>query len=181
MVETLRSGGILLYPTETVWGLGCDASNPEAIRRIFQIKRRAESKALISLVDSDETLSRYVSLPDTLPDIRRQNGLRPLTLVLGPVLGLPAELLAADGTAAFRLASTPLCLHLCRELGGPLVSTSANFSGHAAPARFDEIDAGLIALVDYVAGPQFDETVSDGRPSRIVKIEPDGSLSVIRP
>ena len=179
-LAVLRSGGVILYPTDTVWGIGCDATSSEAVRKVFEIKRRHESKALISLVGSEEMLERAIGrrMPQSVVDFIRKAP-RPATVVYDDVKGLAPELLASDSSAGIRLTGEEYSSQLCLALGRPLVSTSANISGTPAPAIFSEIPQEIIDAVDYVARWRRDDT---GRalPSMVVKASGD-TMTILRP
>ena len=178
-VKVLKDGGVILYPTDTIWGLGCDATNVEAVKRLFKIKARPDSKAMISLVDSLETLRRFVKkIPETALRELEVNDGRPLTVIYDSPTGIDELLIAPDGSAAFRISSHEFSQKLCSGLGGPLVSTSANISGEKAPATFGEIDPALREMVDYVCRSERDSKASI--PSRIVKINDNDEVTVIR-
>lgn len=178
-VDVMRHGGIILYPTDTVWGIGCDAACSEAVRRIFTLKRRADSKAMISLVGSDEMLAATVGdIPDAARALIADE--RPVTVVYSHVTGLAPELLAADGSAAIRLSREAYSSRLCLVLGRPVVSTSANISGRPTPRFFSEIEPEIVAGVDYAASYRRDDT-AEARPSKIVILNPDMTLTVVRP
>jgi len=179
----MLAGGVIAYPTDTVWGLGCDARNAEAVARIFAIKRRAESKALITLVDSLDMLARHVSsLPPVAVGITEQGRAegRPITMVIDGATRLADGVAAADGSAGFRITAEAYSAALCRGIGGPIVSTSANRSGEPAAALFAEIDPEVLAECDYVAMWRRDDS-APARPSKVVKISADGALTVLRP
>lgn len=179
-VETLKKGGVILYPTDTVWGIGCNAADEKAIRRIFDIKRRAESKSMISLVADSAQLERFT---DGLPEIAFQlieEAVSPITVIVDHPIGLAAPLLAPDGSAGFRIPAEPFCQELCRRLRSPLVSTSANISGEPTPRFFGEISDEIISAVDYVVLHRRNDT-EPRRPSSIIKISDDSSFKIIRP
>lgn len=178
-LKTLRKGGIILYPTDTVWGMGCDATNDDAVRRLMQLKRRSDSKAMISLVDSLESLANWVNFIPTkaLNELESEN-LRPLTVIYDLPKGIAPSLLAEDGSAAFRITGHKFSRELCRVLNAPLVSTSANISGRPTPLSFFEIDQELIDAVDYVCHTDRDK--KDSPPSRILKINNINEIKVIR-
>lgn len=179
-VECMRRGGVILYPTDTVWGLGCDASDSEAVRRVFEIKRRAEAKAMISLVGSVAMLERYVGdIPDVAYDLVELAD-KPLTVVYDSPRGIAPELIASDGSAGFRVTSEIYSQALCRSLGRPVVSTSANVSGHPTPRFFAEIECEVIDAVDYVAAYRRDDREKH-RSSSVVKISNDCSIRILRP
>jgi L-threonylcarbamoyladenylate synthase len=177
--EELLLGNIILYPTDTVWGIGCDALDAKSIKRIYKIKEREESKAMILLVADIEMLNKYVTeLPGSFKELIEEQK-RPTTYIFSEVRNLPKELLAEDGSIAIRITQEEFTHRLIRQMGRPIVSTSANVSGHPSPATFSEISDTIKERVDYVVDwRQDDETRSE--PSRIVKIDKDGSKQVIR-
>ncbi len=178
-VECLRKGGVILYPTDTVWGIGCDATNDEAVRRIFAIKRRAEAKAMISLVDSTAMLERYT---DGLPEVAFQlieESVSPITLVVDHPTGLAGSLLAPDGSAGLRVTAERYSRELCRRLRHPLVSTSANISGNPTPRFFAEISPDIIREMDYVAFYKRDDRTPH-KSSSVIKISDDCSFKILR-
>lgn len=179
-VDILRRGGVIAYPTDTVWGLGCDARNSQAIKRIFDIKQRSESKALITLVDSVAALERVV---DNVPDVALQlieAAVDPVTIIYDHALGVAPELPADDGSIGVRLTREPFSAALCRALRGPLVSTSANISGRPTPLDFASIDPEVLAAVDYVCTSRRDEAPA-AKSSTIIKISDGGLFKIIRP
>lgn len=178
-VATLNKGGVILYPTDTVWGIGCDATNPAAVRRVFGIKRRDDSKALITLVADIADTARFstVSLPEAEAIVNETE--RPTTVIYPGARGLAPELIADDGSVGMRVTGEKVSASLCRAFGKPLVSTSANISGEPAPAIFPEITREILEAVDYVMESRRDDT-SRSLPSRIIKINDDGSTTVIR-
>lgn len=181
-VDVLRKGGIILYPTDTVWGIGCDATNSDAVRRVFEIKQRSDAKALITLVGSLAQLERTVTgIPDVAYQLIEFTD-RPLTIVYDGVQSsarIAPELLAADGTIGVRVTSEPFSAALCRAFGKPLVSTSANISGHPTPAYFDEIAGEILAAADYVCTTRRDDR-TPARPSTVMRLSEDGTFTVIR-
>ncbi|MBP5318547.1 MAG: threonylcarbamoyl-AMP synthase [Paludibacteraceae bacterium] len=178
-LEVLRDGGVILYPTDTVWGLGCDATNSQAVKRIFEIKRRADSKSLIALVDSYPRMEAYVAeVPDIAWDLIEVTE-KPLTIVYPKGRGLAPEMLAEDGSVGIRITQEPFSKALCAALRRPLVSTSANFSGQPSPACFAEIDAKLCNMVDYVADYRRQDREKK-QPSSIIKLEGNGNFVLIR-
>lgn len=181
-VDVLRKGGIILYPTDTVWGIGCDATNSDAVRRVFEIKQRSDAKALITLVGSLAQLERTVAgIPDVAYQLIEFTD-RPLTIVydgVQPSARIAPELLAADGTIGVRVTSEPFSAALCRAFGKPLVSTSANISGHSTPAYFDEIAGEILAAADYVCTTRRDDR-TPARPSTVMRLSEDGTFTVIR-
>ena len=178
-VETLRRGGVILYPTDTVWGLGCDATRSEAVRRIYEIKRRADSKALITLVGDVADLYRYVSdVPDIALSLVELSA-KPLTIVYDKGVNLAPELLSADGSVGIRVSRERFSSQLCRKLRRPVVSTSANRSGEATPAIFDEISPEIRAAVDYVVSYRQDDR-RQAVPSSVIKLGSDSTVKIIR-
>lgn len=179
-VAALRRGGVILYPTDTVWGIGCDARCAEAVARVYAIKRRSEAKSLIMLVDSEEMLARHVGhVPTEIGDIVDAEAPRPVTVILPDAHGIAPATIAADGSAGFRISHEKYSSALCRELGAPVVSTSANISGHAPASVFAEIEPEIVAAVDYAALYRRDDN-TPSRPSKIIKLCVDGTISVIR-
>lgn len=182
-VRTLREGGVILYPTDTVWGIGCDPRNAEAVAKVFEIKQRADSKALILLAGSLAQLERTV---DEVPEVAYQlieYSERPLTIVYdgtSPGARIAPTLLAADGTIAVRVTAEAFSRELCGAFGFPLVSTSANISGQAAAATFAEISPEIIAAADYVCTSRRDDS-TPAKPSTVMRLSADGLFKIIRP
>lgn len=178
-LETLRNGGLILYPTDTIWGIGCDATNPDAIDRVFRLKGRDQAKSLIVLLDSDHKLQSYVKeVPEVAYQLIEYTE-RPLTIVYSGAKNLAPNLLAADGSIGIRVVRHPFCSALLQRFRKPIVSTSANISGLTAPANFDEIDQSIIDGVDYVVTHGQDDP-RRGAASIVMKLEPDGQFSFIR-
>jgi L-threonylcarbamoyladenylate synthase len=178
-IDVLRQGGTILYPTDTIWGIGCDATNPEAVRKVFQIKHRDDSKALICLVDSPGRLQRYVRrVPDVAWDII-DCATRPTTLILDGAVNLAPNLLAEDGSVAIRVTAEVFSKQLCYRYQKAIVSTSANISGQPAPQTFADIDPAIIDAVDYVCLSRQRDT-SRHQPSAIIKMGIDGEVKIIR-
>lgn len=177
--EEVLLGNVILYPTDTVWGLGCDAENYEAVRKIFKIKEREESKAMIMLVADFEMLKHYIrDLPAGFEEILQAQE-RPTTYVFTSPHNLPKEVLASDGTVAMRVVNDEFCHRLIRQVGRAIVSTSANVSGEPAPKSFKDVSETIKKRVDFVTSWRQDDDMA-ARPSRIVKIEADGTQQVIR-
>lgn len=177
--EVLRNGGIILYPTDTVWGIGCDAANAEAVEKIYRLKQRADSKAMLCLVDSEGMLQRSVlNVPDTAWQLI-EAAVNPLTLIYDRPTGVADNLKADDGSLGIRISSEPFSSALCRRLRGPIVSTSANVSGKKTPRRFADIEQEIIDGVDYVVKYG---RISSGtpKPSNIIKVSDNGVIKVIR-
>lgn len=179
-LKTLRQGGVILYPTDTVWGLGCDATNPEAVAKIFDIKKRAESKSMLVLVDSPIRAQIYVrDLTDLAFEIM-QIANKPTTLILDGAKNLAKNLIADDGSIGIRVTSEKFSHDLCYRFQKAVVSTSANISGQPAPATFNQIPQQIKDAVDYVVRFRQDDTAT-AKPSSIVKLKPDGQIKIIRP
>ncbi|MDE6683311.1 MAG: threonylcarbamoyl-AMP synthase [Muribaculaceae bacterium] len=178
-LKVLREGGIILYPTDTVWGLGCDATNTEAVKRIFALKKRADAKAMLMLVGSDGQLQQFVK---EVPDIAWQlidAAVNPLTIIYDDPVNISDALLAEDGSAGFRITNEYFSKTLCQRLRHPLVSTSANVSGRPAPKGFADIDKEIIDGVDYVVEVRRDEAAQNS-PSNIIKVGNDSVVKIIR-
>ncbi|MCD8387615.1 MAG: threonylcarbamoyl-AMP synthase [Bacteroidales bacterium] len=178
-LDCLRKGGVILYPTDTVWGIGCDATNQEAVERVFKIKNRADSKALIALVGSEGQLERAVEeVPEVAWQLIQVSD-RPVTVVYDNGLGVAPQLLAADGSLAIRLTREEFSRQLCLSLGRPIVSTSANVSGAPAPATFQEIPEEILSQVDYVCTSGRDSKTKS-KPSMVIKISSGGLFRILR-
>ncbi|MDM8004094.1 MAG: L-threonylcarbamoyladenylate synthase [Bacteroidota bacterium] len=178
-LKVLRSGGVILYPTDTVWGLGCDATNARAVQRIYEIKQRAENKSLIILVNSIAMLERYVSNPPEVALEMAELSERPLTVVYDSGKSLAEGVASSDGSVGVRVCTEPFCDALIDALRRPLVSTSANISGSGAPAIFDEISEEVKAAVDYVCLWRQDDR-SGARPSSVIKVSGNGVVKILR-
>lgn len=178
-VQVLREGGLILYPTDTIWGIGCDATNEEAVRRVFRLKQRDDSKALICLVDSANRMQMYSRrIPDVAWDLVEYSE-KPLTLILDGAVNLAPSLIAADGSVGIRVTSENISKELCFRFQKAIVSTSANISGRPSPARFMDIEPEVINGVDYVMRSRQNDT-KPSSPSRIVRLRADGEISFIR-
>lgn len=178
-VEVLRKGGVILYPTDTVWGIGCDATNVEAVKRVYEIKKRADSKALICLVDSESRLCRYVrNVADVTWDMIELS-VKPLTIIFDNASGLAENLLAEDGSVGIRVTREEFSKELCYRFQKPIVSTSANISGEPTPLTFDEIDEEIKSAVDYVV--RYNQRCKEKHlPSSIIKMGANGEFTIIR-
>ncbi len=179
-VSVMKNGGIIAYPTDTVWGIGCDATNDAAVKRIYEIKRRSDSKALITLVPDEEMLQRHID--GCVPSVCRemlQSSDRPTTVVYPRGRELAPSLLAGDGSVGIRITRNGFPGDLCRTMGCPVVSTSANISGEPAASVFSEISPEILDAVDYVALTGRDAD-SPSRPSRVVKITDGGDVIILR-
>lgn len=194
-LDVLRKGGIILYPTDTVWGIGCDATNPEAVARVYEIKRRADSKALVLLADSLDRVCRYVKeIPDMAIQLVEVND-SPMTIIYpGAIAGKAPEegqkavadrhflaynAVAEDGTVAIRIPDMQFCKDVIFKLGRPIVSTSANISGEPSPVKFADVAQEVRDAVDYIVKPSL-EAGSTGKASQIIKVDLDGGVKIIR-
>ena len=178
-VKVLRSGGVILYPTDTVWGIGCDATNAEAVARVYQIKQRDDSKAMICLVDSDARLQRYVrNVPDVAWDLLDLST-KPTTVILDNAVNLAPNLIAEDGSIAMRITQEPFSKQLCYRFQKPLVSTSANISGEPPAQNYCDISQQLLDAVDYVCLSRRQEH-KPHTPSSIIKLTSEGIVTIIR-
>lgn len=178
-LAALRSGEVILYPTDTIWGLGCDATVEEAVKKIYRIKQRDDSKSLIILVAEERDILQYVSAPDLAVFDFLQEQERPTTVIFDGAINLPGALIAEDGSIAIRLVQDEFCRHLIKRLRKPIVSTSANISGQPSPRFFDEISEEVKGQVDHIAGwRREDKTPS--LPSQIVKWMGEGKVEYIR-
>lgn len=186
-LRVVREGGTILYPTDTVWGLGCDATNAAAVARIFEIKQRADSKSLVLLASDLDMVAKYVKeIPSIAIDLVEVND-APMTIIYpgaicsetGDKWHLAASCVAADGTVGIRIPLADWCKQLVYKLGRPLVSTSANISGEPTPQRFSDIPEEIKQAVDFVVPPSAD-TASTGRASQILKVGLRGEIEIIR-
>ena len=182
-VETMRKGGVILYPTDTVWGIGCDATNVEAVKRVYEIKQRDDSKALICLVDSDARMQRYFrNVPDVawqLIDGLKDSDTKPTTLILDGAINLADNLIAEDGSVGMRITNEPFSKELCYRFQKAIVSTSANISGEPAAQNYGDIDPRIIDAVDYVCWSRRQEH-KPHTPSSIIKLKENGEVTIIR-
>ncbi len=177
-VTKLNECEIILYPTDTVWGIGCDATNEIAVAKIYGIKEREESKSLVILVNNIEMLKHYVNeIPKSLIDIIKK-ATKPTTVIYKNPKGLAKNVIAKDNTVAIRIAQDEFCQKLIKKFGKPIVSTSANISGRPTPSTFKEIDQSILGEVDYVVN-LYQDKINDS-PSKIIKMGRDGELEVIR-
>ena len=178
LIETLKTGGVILYPTDTIWGIGCNATNPQAIQKIFDIKKRDAKKSPIILVESEKRLQDLVDVPPMAWEIMDLSE-KPVTIVYDNPRGLPKELLAEDGSIGIRLVKDLFCKKLITKLNRPIVSTSANFSGEKSPMSFSEISPLLIKQVDAIA-EENREQKSQWEGSSAIRVWQDGRIKVIR-
>ncbi len=177
-LEVLKQTKTLLYPTDTVWGIGCDATNEQAVAEIFEMKQRSESKSLIILVDSIKMLQKYVPLiSDAILKVLEQAS-KPTTIIYNNPVGLAKNVVAIDCTVAIRIVQNTFCKQLISAFGKPIVSTSANISGKTTPKSFKEIDKPILDSVDYIVNLQREEICN--KSSTILKIAENGELIVLR-
>ncbi len=178
-VEVMRKGGVILYPTDTVWGIGCDATNAEAVSRVYEIKKRSDSKAMICLVDSDARLQRYVrNVPNVAWDLLDCVD-KPTTVILDGAVNLAPNLIAEDGSVALRITGEAFSKELCYRFQKPVVSTSANISGEPAAQNYRDISQDIIDSVDYVCWTRRQEH-KPHKPSAIIKLGQGGEIQIIR-
>ncbi|MCK7591715.1 L-threonylcarbamoyladenylate synthase [Subsaxibacter sp. CAU 1640] len=177
-LQILKEGGLILYPTDTVWGIGCDASNEEAVSKVFKLKQREDSKALICLVADDRMLKKYIKkIPDAAFDIIDISE-EPITIIYDEPQNLAQNLIASDNTIAIRIPNDDFCFQLLRRFNGAIVSTSANISGQPTPKSFKEIDQDILKGVDYVVNLHREKI--NTKPSSIIKLSNDGQVKIIR-
>ncbi len=178
-VEVMRKGGVILYPTDTVWGIGCDATNSEAVAKVYAIKKRDDSKAMICLVDSDIRLQRYVrNAPEVALNIM-ELATKPTTIIFDNAVNLAENLIAEDGSIAMRITNEEFSKELCYRFQKPIVSTSANVSGLPAAQNFRNISEEILNAVDYVCWSRRQEKQTH-TPSSIIKISNNGEIQIIR-
>ena len=178
-LSALKKGQLLLYPTDTVWGIGCDPTSSGAVQKVYALKEREESKALICLVSSFKMLKDYVStIPDDLEEVLRRQT-KPTTVIYQNPIGLASNLIARDKTLAIRICQNTFCQKLIERFGKPIVSTSANISGEPTAKTFSQITSKIKAGVNYIVNLQQDQTTTV-EPSKIIKIEANGVIKTIR-
>ena len=194
-IEVLRTGGVILYPTDTIWGIGCDATNPKAVARVYEMKKRADSKALVLLASDLDMICRYVrEIPDMAIQLVEVND-SPMTIIYPEAIAgkAPAEgeeavpdrhflawnVVAEDGSVAMRIPDMDFCKVLIHKLGRPIVSTSANISGEPSPKKFADIPEPIRSAVDHIVDPA-EEKNSTGKASQIIKVGIDGQICIIR-
>ena len=190
-LRVLRSGGIIVYPTDTVWGIGCDATNAEAVQKIYRLKQREDSKSMLVLLDSEAKLNYYISeVPEaawTLLEATDEGvngltdeGVKPLTLIYPGARNIAPNLLAEDGSIGIRITNEPFTKALCAQLKHPIVSTSANISGHPTAHFYKEIEKEILEGADYVCRFRREDECPH-EPSTIIKLNADGTFKIIRP
>ena len=175
----MREGGVILYPTDTIWGIGCDATNEDAVRRVYEIKQRQDSKAMLVLVDSSVKVDFYVQdVPEVAWDLIDLAD-KPLTIIYSGARNLAANLLAEDGSVGIRVTNEDFSKRLCQQFRKAVVSTSANISGQPSPRNFSEISEEVKSAVDYIVGYRPEE-MSNPKPSSIIKLDKGGVIKIIR-
>lgn len=175
----MREGGVILYPTDTIWGIGCDATNEDAVRRVYEIKQRQDSKAMLVLVDSSVKVDFYVrDVPEVAWDLIDLAD-KPLTIIYLGARNLAANLLAEDGSVGIRVTNEDFSKRLCQQFRKAIVSTSANISGQPSPKNFSEISEEVKSAVDYIVGYRQEE-MSNPKPSSIIKLDKGGVIKIIR-
>ena len=178
-LEVLAAGGTILYPTDTIWGLGCDATNTKAVQKIYRIKSRSEAKSLIVLIDHIDNLATYIEkVPDITGDLLNSIT-NPVTIIYSNARKLAQNVIAADGTIAIRIVKDDFCVELIRRFGKPIVSTSANISGFDPPVVFSQISAEIKDAVDYTVSYK-QEYFTRAKPSTIIRLRDDGMYTIIR-
>lgn len=179
-LRVLESGGLILYPTDTIWGIGCDATNEAAVEKIFTLKKRIETKALIVLIADERSLLQYVASPHIEVFDYIQGVSKPTTIIYENAIGLAGNLLAEDGSVGIRICADEFCKHLIKRYRKPIVSTSANVSGFPPPKVFSDIDIAVKEGVDYVVHYRQDD-MTPVEPSAVVKCGKDGRFTILRP
>jgi len=178
-IEILNQGGLILYPTDTIWGIGCDATNEVAVQKVYALKKREDSKALICLVGNDFMLEKHIEqVPEVAYDIIDLSE-KPVTIIYDNPKGMAKNLIAEDNTVGIRIASDQFCRYLITRFKKPIVSTSANVSGETTPQHFNEISESILKGVDYTVALHRDK--KNGSPSSIIKLGNDASVKIIRP
>lgn len=178
-IDTLNSGGVILYPTDTVWGIGCDATNEKAVEKIYQIKQRSDQKSMLILLDNSNKISSYINeIPDVAWNLIEFSD-KPLTIIFSGAKNLAPNIIAQDGSIGIRISDDPFNQNLIQKFRKPIVSTSANISGQISPLNFAEISQEIIESVDYVVKWRQDD-FSNSQASSIIKLEPNGEIEIIR-
>ena len=179
-VKVLEAGGLILYPTDTIWGIGCDATSEAAVQKIFSLKQRADEKSMIVLLPSEREVIQYVSQPDLSVFDFLETVSKPTTIIYPGAVGLAGNLVGADGTIGIRITADPFCKHLLKRFQKPIVSTSANISGSPAPQTFKDIDDAIKQGVDYITEHRQEDGTAT-QPSAVIRWNNDGTHTVLRP
>jgi L-threonylcarbamoyladenylate synthase len=178
-IKVLRAGGLILYPTDTIWGIGCDAKNKEAVQKVYELKRRADSKSLIIFMADEKEVLKYVAAPDLAVFNYLEQQSEPTTVIFENAIGLPSNVMGQDGSVAIRIPKDEFCRHLVKRFGFPIVSTSANISDHPSPQNFASVSNEIKSGVDYMVNYRRDDK-KPAQPSRIIKWNKDGTITVLR-
>ena len=178
-LKTLRQGGLILYPTDTIWGIGCDATNPEAVKKIFLLKQRSESKSMIVLLADQKDINRYTSHPEHFITEYLKKTTKPTTIIYEGALGLAENLISEDGSIAIRIVREDFCRHLIKRFRKPIVSTSANISGHDTPQNFEEISERIKQGVDYIVKYRQNDNQM-AKASSMIRFSKSGIPTIIR-
>ena len=177
--EVLLKGGVILYPTDTIWGIGCDATNKDAVKKVYEIKQRIDSKSMLVLLDSTAKLDYYVDeYPDVALDLIELSN-KPMTIIYSSAKNLASNLIAEDGSIGIRITQETFSKELCRRFKKTIVSTSANISGKTSPANFSEIESEILHAVDYIVKYKQDDS-TPAKPSSIIKLDKSGLVKIIR-
>lgn len=178
-VDALKAGGIILYPTDTIWGIGCDATNPDAVEKVYELKKRSESKSLVTLVSDMDMIGKYVKvIPEIAINLLEVND-KPMTIIYPGAVNLASNVIAEDGSVGIRVPNNDFCVQLIRKFRKPIVSTSANISGEPAPHIFEEIPIEIIEGVDHVVDPVYEDGAT-GEASQIIKVGLSSEIEIIR-
>jgi L-threonylcarbamoyladenylate synthase len=178
-LKVVQEGGVILYPTDTIWGIGCDATNIEAIKKLYKLKQRDETKSMIILLDSDNKLESYISEVPSIAYDLIEFAETPLTLIMPGAKNISPALISSDGSIGVRIVRHPFCQQIIQQLRKPLVSTSANISGKPSPQYFGQIDQEIIDGVDYIVDLEQHDTELK-KPSTIMRLQPNGRFEFIR-
>ena len=178
-IDVLQNGGLILYPTDTVWGIGCDANNAAAVAKVYELKNRPDEKSMIILLADEKEILKYVSQPNPLIFDYIKGVKKPTTFIYEGGIGLASNLLTVDGTIGIRVTEDLFCRQLIKRFGKPIVSTSANISGYPSPVVFTDIDIAIKNGVDYIVQHRQDDT-TPAFPSSVIKWNADGSLTILR-
>jgi L-threonylcarbamoyladenylate synthase len=178
-IEVLEKGGLILYPTDTIWGIGCDATNATAVEKVYKLKKRPDEKSMIVLLPDEKDILRYITQPYPRISDYIKGMEKPTTVIYEGAIGFAENLIPPDGTIAIRVVKDDFCRQLIKRYGKPIVSTSANVSGYPPPPVFADIDVVIKDGVDYIVQHRQDDT-APAQPSSIIKWNADGSLTIIR-
>jgi L-threonylcarbamoyladenylate synthase len=178
-IDVLQAGGLILYPTDTIWGIGCDATNETAVAKIYNLKQRSDEKSMVILVADEATITQYITQPELKIFDYIKGIYKPTTVIYEGAVGLANNVIAKEGTAAIRIVKDEFCRQMIKRFKKPIVSTSANISGYPPPAIFTDIDVAIKNGVDYIVQHRQDDLIPSS-PSAIIKWNADGSFSIIR-